>query len=120
MILNLENETALNKRLTDCVEMLHATFNEMTYGSEWALPVNFTSGIFEIDVETSLGSFSARMVNGVLTNKLNSSPDATTVAGAADKFSLAMATAADGSIILKMKQGYPDPIGVNITIKKIQ
>ena len=118
--LEFKNDSALNNRLTDCVEMLHATFNEMTSGSEWTLPVNFTSGIFEIDVETSLGGLSARTVNGVLTNNLNNNPDATTVAGAADKFSLAMATAADGSIILKMKQGYPDPIGVNITIKKIQ
>jgi hypothetical protein len=118
--LDIQNESALNKRLTDCVKSLHATFKEMRYGSEWTLPVNFASGIFQIEVETSLGSFSARMADGVLTERSNSNPDELTVASVADKFSIVRATNADGSIILKMKQGYPNPLGVNITIKKIQ
>ena len=118
--LEIENESASNKPLTDCVEMLHATFQEMIYGSEWTMPVNFASGIFEIEVETSLGSFSARMVNGLLTNKSNTNPDVLSAGAASDKVSLAMATIADGSKILKLKQGYPNPLGVNISIKKIQ
>ena len=117
-MIELENASVGNKRLTNSVKNMSATLNSMPSGKTWNVPVAMTSGVYNITVKTSKGDLTLKSNNGVLTEVSNTNPAELSSVNVAGKFDVYMTKDAENNKFLYIRQGHASAIGYTITISR--